>query len=221
MHHVKGFMTSIGTVAALLFSLTALANPLHGKAVEEKTVIAARSGEATRAAILTTAGSSFTTGDRIGEVLAGPGCGKAVELGWSDLIGERIALDLPHVFSEQLAQANYTNGGGIGEGKPVEVTAFVNDMAVTICRAAQGNWHGAIYVQVSWQVLSPESGRAIYQASTEGSFALNEPRRGSAAAALRVALAVSVRNLLADGRFVALLRQQDAVGQVAALGREE
>lgn len=220
MHHAKGFVTSIGTVAALLFSLTALANPLNGKAVEARTVIAAKSGESTRAAIVTTAGSAFIAGDRIGEVRAGPECDEVVELGWSDLIGERIALDLPQVFSEQLSQANYTAGGGIGEGKPVEVTASVNDMALQICRGTQGKWHGAIYVQVNWQVLSPESGQAVYQTSTEGSFVLYEPRRSSAAAALRVALAVSVRNLLADGRFVALLRQQDAVGEVVATGRE-
>lgn len=204
--HPKRFTTSIGAVGALLYCLAAAANPLNVTAVEAKTAIAAPSGESTRTAILTGVSSAFIAGDRIGEVRAGADCGEVVEREWSELIRQRVALDLPRVFSEQLARANYTSGSGQGPGKPVEVSAFVNDMELKICRSGQGNWQGGIYVQVSWQALSPETGRVVYQASTEGSYVLNEPQRASAASGLREALAVSVRNLLADGRFAAMLR---------------
>jgi hypothetical protein len=212
----KRFATSIGAVAALLFSMTTHANPLSVKAVDAKTAIAAPAGESTRAAILTTSSSAFIAGDHIGEVHAGDDCGDAVEREWSELIGQRIALDLPRVFSEQLARANYATGAGHKKDNPLEVSAFVNDLALKICRGNQGTWHGGMYVQVSWQVLSPESGRVVYQASTEGSYVVSQPRRVSAASGLREALAVAVRNLLADKRFAAMLRQPAASERVAA-----
>ena len=212
----KVFATSIGAVGALLFSFAAVANPLTVKAVEARTAIAAAPGEQTRAAILTEINGAFVSGDRIGEVRAGTDCSEVVEREWSDLIRQRVALDVPRVFSEQLAIAHYT-ASEHSRGKPLEVSAFVNGMDLKICRAEQGTWHGGIYVQVSWQVRSPETGRIVYQASTEGSYILGEPRRVSAAAGLREAFAVSVRNLLADRRFAALLQHRDADGHVAAV----
>lgn len=217
--HTKRFTNSIAAAGALLFSLTALANPLSVKAVEAKTAIAARPGETTRAAILAGASSAFIVGDPIGQVHSGADCSEVADREWSELIAQRVALDVPRVFSEQLARANYAAAAGQGEGKPLEVSAFVNDMALKVCQVGQGNWQGGVYVQMSWQVFSPESGRVLYQASTEGSYVLSDPRRASAAAGFREALAVSVRNLLADARFATMLQPRDADGRVAGTGR--
>jgi serine protease Do len=168
---------------------------------------------------VTRTSTAFAVGDRIGEVHAGADCSEVVEREWSELIAQRVAQDLPRVFSEQLALAHYAATGEQRQAKSVEVSAFVNDMAVKVCRVGQATWQGGIYVQVSWQVLSPESGRVLYQASSEGSYLVSEPRRASAAAGFREALGVSVRNLLADSRFAAMLQQRNADGRVAATGR--
>ena len=216
--HTKVFTTSIGAVGALLLSLAAFANPLTVKAVDTKPAIAPLSGEPIRSAVVTEIASAFVPGDRIGEVRAGTGCNDVVERGWSDLIRQRIALDLPRVFSEQLANANYAASGESRHAKPLEVSAFVNSMDMKICQTAQSRWQGGIYVQVSWQVLAPDSGRILYQASTEGTYAVSEPRRAGAAAGLREALAASVRNLLADRRFATLLQHRDGGnGRVAGV----
>ena len=61
-------------------------------------------------------------------------------------------------------------------------------------------------MQVGWQVVSPDTGHIVYQASTEGSFMLNGPQRMPTAAGLREAFAVSVRNLLSDRRFASALQ---------------
>ena len=202
-----------------MFSLTAVANPLNVKAVEERPALSKPAAEPPRAVVLTGASSAFIVGDRIGQLHAGANCNEVVEREWSDLIQQRISAELPRVFSEQLGRANYSSGGEQGQGKPLEISAFINDIDMKICRGSQGAWQGGIYVQVGWQLISSTSGRVLYQASTEGSYVLSEARRVSAGSGLREALAVSVRNLLADGRFAAVLRQQDHDGRVAAADR--
>jgi hypothetical protein len=207
--HTKVFTTSIGAVGALLFSVAASADPLAVKIVEPMPTVALRSAEPMRTAVLKEIDSAFALGDRIGEVRAGAECNEVAEREWSDLIRERVAQDLPRVFGEQLANANHITASESTHATPVEVSAFVNSMDLKICRAARGSWQGGIHVQVTWQVVAADSGRILYRASTEGAYALNEPRRASAAAGLREAFAVSVRNLLADRRFATLLQYRD------------
>jgi hypothetical protein len=87
------------------------------------------------------------------------------------------------------------------------VQAFLNDIHVDVCQAAAGAWQGGFYVQVGWQIVSPQTGKVVYQASTDGSFMLASPQRVTSASALREAFGVAVRNLLADRRFTAMLQQ--------------
>jgi serine protease Do len=62
---------------------------------------------------------------------------------------------------------------------------------------------------VGWQIVSPDSGQVVYQASTEGSFSLNQPQRVATVTGLREAFGVAARNLLADPRFAAMLHSAD------------
>ncbi len=191
----------------LLGSLAAHADTPSVKRVDAKPQSTALAGTMTRAAVLTDLHTAFADGERIGTLRSGAACGAAADREWSELVRQRVESELPSVFRDELAKA-----GGmfpVGGGAPLRVQAFLNNIDVQVCQAAAGTWQGGFYVQVSWQIVSPESGQVVYQASTEGSFMLNQPRRMATATGLREAFGVAVRNLIADRRFAALLQPAD------------
>ena len=202
---------SYRTLAALALSSAAvLALMPVAKAADVDAVIVARSAAAPRSAVLTEVRTAFVDGDRIGSVHGGSDCSASGDREWSQLIRRRIETEMPQVFREELAKAT---PAAVSKGAPLKVEAFLNDIHVDVCQAAAGAWRGEFYVQVGWRIVAPDSGRVIYQASTEGSFTHASPQRASSATALRQAFGVAVRSLLADRRFVAML--QDNAPQLA------
>ena len=119
------------------------------------------------------------------------------------------------VFHEELARAQPFAAMSGNAAAPLTVQAFLNDMDVEVCGAGAGAWQGGFYVQVGWQIVSPETGKVIYRASTEGSFSQPSPQRVSTASGLRQAVGVAVRNLLADRRFTAMLDGQGGQRRLA------
>ena len=197
-------------VAALLFAgAGAHADTPSVKKVELKEHSATVTGEATRAAVLIDIRSAFAEGDRIGTLHSGAACDAVAQREWSPLLRQRTESELRAVFDAEM-----TRSGGLAVidaagGAPLQVHAFVNDLDAQLCQAAASAWQGGFYVQVSWQVVSPESGRVLYQASTEGSFLLESPQRSAPAAGLREAFGVAVRNFLADSRAAAMRQTRD------------
>jgi len=187
----------------LLASLSAHAEAPSVKNVDTKPI--ALAGTSARGAVLTDLRTAFVDGERIGALHAGRACAAASEREWSELVRQRVESELPKVFQSEMSRAGGLFPVAPG-GAPLRVQAFLNNIDVQVCQAAAGAWQGGFYVQVSWQIVSPDSGQLVYQASTEGSFTLNEPQRMPTASGLREAFGVAVRNLLADRRFVAMLQ---------------
>jgi len=190
--------------ALIAGALAAHAETPTVKTVEAKPLPVAYASVTTRGAVLSELHTAFAEGDRIGTLRSGSGCTTATERGWSPLVQRRVEGELAQVFNDELARHARLPAGSAAA--PVRVQAFLNDMDVQVCQAATGAWQGGFYVQVSWQVVSTESGQIVYQASTEGSFTLKQPQHVATAAGLREAFAMSVRNLLADRRFTAMLQ---------------
>jgi len=142
----------------------------------------------------------------VGALHSGAACDAKVDREWSDLIRQRVEADLPRVFDEEMSKAGAMPAGLAANTAPLRVQAFLNNMDIEVCQASLGAWQGGFYVQVGWQVVSPDTGHTVYQASTEGSFTLDAPRRIATATGLREALAMSVRNLLSDRRFASALQ---------------
>ncbi len=161
--------------------------------------------ELPRGAVLTEVRTAFANGDRIGSLHEGADCRANSDREWSPLVQRRIQTEVSHVFRDELAKAQPV--GAATKGAPLKVQAFLNDIHVDLCQAAAGAWQGGFYVQVGWQIVSPQTGKVVYQASTDGSFTLASPQRITSASALREALGVAVRNLLGDRRFAAMLEQ--------------
>jgi hypothetical protein len=203
--------------AALLCEI-AVAETVPANAAKKATVTPAE--PASHAVTLASVKTAFATGDRIGLIRSGPDCTSNTTREWSELLRRRVETDLPMVFRDELAKAKVLSITSAGSPGGTKVNAFVNDVDLQICNVGQGAWHGNIRVQVKWQVVSGV-GRVIYQASTDGSFARNEAESStSAVSGLREAFAVSVRNLLADRRFVSALRtRNERSGTVAASAR--
>lgn len=170
-----------------------------------------------RTAVFTELRTAFSEGDRIGAVHAGAGCASAADREWSALIRQRIEAEVPRVFREELARRQPVSASG-AKAAPLKVQAFLNNIDVDLCQAAAGAWQGGFYVQLGWQIVAPDTGKVVYQASTEGSYSLAAPQRTSTAAGLRHAIGVAVRNLMADRRFVAVLQPHEPQRSLALAG---
>ncbi|WP_280152874.1 hypothetical protein [Piscinibacter sp. XHJ-5] len=155
---------------------------------------------------LTELRTAFNEGDRIGTLHAGADCASAADREWSQLIRQRIEAEVPQVFREELARLQAASPGG-AQAAPLKVQAFLNNIEVDLCQASAGAWQGGFYVQLGWQMVAPDTGKVVYQASTEGAYSLAAPQRISTAAGLRQAVGVAVRNLMSDRRFAAALQQ--------------
>jgi len=162
-----------------------------------------------RAAVLSDVRSAYVDGDRIGSVNAGADCSASGEREWSPLVRRRIESEVAQVFREELAKVSAAQPAG-AKAAPLKVHAFLNDLNVAVCQAGAGAWQGAFRVQVGWQIVAPESGKVLYQASTDGAFTLASPQRVTSATALRQAFGVAVRSLLTDRRFTAMLQQNES-----------
>lgn len=190
---------SLGLAPALAASPTV-------KVVQTRAVPALAPDQPVRDTALAGVHSTFSDGERIGTLHAGAGCAPDTERNWSQLMGRRVDAELPQAFQGELARLSR------GAGNPVpalQVQAFLNDMDIAVCRAGGGAWSGGMYVQLGWQIVEPETGRVVYQASTEGSYFQPATQRTEGSAALRQAMAVAVRNLLADRRFARLLQTHE------------
>ncbi|HEX6708245.1 MAG TPA: hypothetical protein VF169_26160 [Albitalea sp.] len=208
---VHSLLAALGL--AVIGNAALAATPLV-KAVEAKPLPAVQAPALARGAVLTDLGSAFIEGDRIGSVHAGTNCNASVERGWSELIRQRVDAEISQAFRDELGRTQSFRTAPAGMGAPLTVQAFLNDMDVEVCGAGAGAWKGGFYVQVGWQIVSPE-GKVIYRASTEGSFLQPSAQRVSTASGLRQAVGVAVRNLLADRRFTALLEEQGSQRRVA------
>jgi hypothetical protein len=193
--------------SVLLCSQAARADAPTVKNVEVKPASYALAGKVARTAVITDLHTAFVDGEHIGALRTGGACDAISDREWSELVRQRIETELPKAFHDEMTHARGLFPAA-ADGAPLRVQAFLNNMDVQLCQAASG-WQGGFYVQVSWQIVSPDSGQVVYQASTEGSFALNEPQRIATVTGLREAFGVAARNLLADPRFAALLQNAD------------
>jgi hypothetical protein len=193
--------------AMLLCSLAARADAPAVKNVEARPAAYAVAGTTTRTAVLADLRSAFADGEHIGALRTGGACDASTDREWSELVRQRVDAELPKAFNDEMTHARGLFPAATGAA-PLRVQAFLNNIDVQLCQAA-GAWQGGFYVQVSWQIVSPDSGQVVYQASTEGSFSLNEPQRIATVTGLREAFGVAARNLLADPRFGAMLHSAD------------
>jgi hypothetical protein len=160
---------------------------------------------------LRSVGTAFQAGDALSTAKFGSECASDIPREWSTLIRQRVETDLADVFRKEMASVKNVSNAGLLAG--AEINAFVNDLDIHICKMAAGVWRGDFNVQVSWQVMSSNTGRMIYQASTSGAYSREQAQTSvSAGAGLREALTTAVRNLLEDRRFASLLRAPQDMG---------
>jgi hypothetical protein len=179
----------------------------------------APSAATTHVPSLRSVSTAFQMGDALSAAQFGPECASNIPREWNALIRQRVETDLADVFRKEFASLKNVSGSNAGLLAGAEVNAFVNDLDIHVCKMGAGVWHGDFNVQVSWQVLSTNSGRMLYQASTSGTYSREQAQTSvSAAAGLRQAMTVAVRNLLEDRRFASLLRApQDPGVSVAGM----
>jgi hypothetical protein len=168
-----------------------------------------RAEPSSRAMALTKVTTAFALGEPIGDLAAGEKCDSREPREWSELLQRRVEADLPAVFRAQMAAARLLPVDRESAGR-WEVSAFVNDVDLHLCNVGKGAWRGSLRVQVSWQVIARDSGRVVYQASSDGRYVRDDAHAqrpaSSAIEGLREALAAAARNLASDQRFLAALQ---------------
>ena len=156
--------------------------------------------------------SALAEGEHVGTLRSGADCGTVADRGWSELMQQRVASELPAVFRDEVSKA-----GGLlpVDGAPLRAQAVLSKLDYQVCQAGAGTWRGSFAVQVGWELVSSASGQVVYRASTEGAFTQSAAQRLPTAHALREALAAAAHRLVTDQRFAAAL--QAAPTRVALL----
>ena len=155
--------------------------------------------------------------DTGGSIEFGPGCVAGAPGESHEGVRQRVAADLPRAFQRELVSARLGSARYAAVAGDLEVNAFVNDVTARVCHTDDGAWRGRFYVQVSWQVAQRRTGQTVYQASTTGFFDHMEASAAtSAAAGLREAFAMSIRNLLTDQRLAAVLQPAETDDETLA-----
>jgi hypothetical protein len=216
------FFTRLTVLSTAVVALSATAEP-SAPPLEVPHSSAAKSSAAPRlpAVSLTGVRTTFAQGEHIGVIQSGPNCQSNTTREWSDLIRRRVESDLPEVFREEVSKTHIASIAAAGMPSGTNVQAVVSALDVRLCDLGKGVWRGSFNTQVSWQVVTAGTGRVVYRTSTRGAFTRgsNEVPANSATG-LRQAFAASVRNLLADQRFVAALRApDDQSGAIASTRR--
>ncbi len=207
--------TAAAAVAAALLSTASEAAELPMRQSQANMVVLATPGVPTRDVEFTGWSSSFVSGRDVARTHASAQCDQP-EREWSELLQRRVGTELQEAFKDELAQANYSSS--VNASRPaLSVSAFLNDFDMQMCHVGVGGWHGGFYVQVTWKVQDASSGRVLYEASTDGSYKSTGVQTTPAAAGLREAVSVAVRNLLSERRFVSVLQPQAASASLLAL----
>jgi hypothetical protein len=213
--------STLNFYSAALFVLPSIVslNSVAAGLEETKQASNAPSAATANALSLRSVSTAFQAGDALSTVQFGPECASNIPREWNALIRKRVETDLADVFRKEIASVKNVSSANAGLLAGAEVNAFLNDLDIHVCKLGAGVWRGDFNVQVSWQVLSTNSGRMLYQASTSGTYSREQAQTSvSAAAGLRQALTVAVRNLLEDRRFASLLRApQDQGVSVAGM----
>jgi hypothetical protein len=165
---------------------------------------------ATHGAVLSELRNGFASGERVGVLQSGANCEQQSDRGWSELLAKRVDAELPRAFDAEMSRAGGLIAKGSAGAQPLRVQAFVNKLDIHVCQAASAMWKGGFQVQIGWQVMSADGTQVLYRASTEGSYTLDQPQHMATADALREAMAMAVRQLVAEPRFASLLKPQDA-----------
>lgn len=154
-------------------------------------------------------GTLAAPSDTGGSIDRGPGCAQDATGESTEVVRQRVEAELPAAFQRELASARLGSARFAAAASGLEVGAFVNDLSARVCHVSGDAWRGSFYVQVSWQVAQRRSGQTLYQASTAGFYDHAEASAAtSAAAGLREAFAMSIRNLLTDPRLAVVLQPE-------------
>ena len=162
-------------------------------------------------------GTLAAPSDTGGSIDRSPGCAQDATGESTEAVRQRVEAELPAAFQRELAGARLGSARFTTAASGLEVGAFVNDLNAHVCHVGGDAWRGRFYVQVSWQVAQRRGGQTVYQASTAGFFDHTEASAAtSAAAGLREAFAMSIRNLLADPRLAAVLQPAETDDETLA-----
>jgi len=195
------------------FGPGAAADPAAVKVADSPPAILVAGRSPLKVALFRKSRVTVPPGDRVGDLQDGDLCSAKGNIRMTQKVAEAVARQALLSYRAEMGAAGYpvAADASLFEEKPAgaavsdfDVGATIRGMQFSLCRKAPGYWGGA-WFQVKWEVYSPVARKVMYEAVTEGSYQNAAPEKITVDEMFARALAKSVRNMLADQKFVDLL----------------
>jgi ABC-type uncharacterized transport system auxiliary subunit len=158
----------------------------------------------------------LAVGDRVGQLHSSTSCQQHEAREWSELMARRVGAEMQQAFDDELARARLLSRPASNRANALQVSAVLQDFSQNLCSGGNGSWSGTFQVRVSWKVRQAGSRRVVYQGNTLGAFKAARATARPPAYAVRDAFAIATRNLLADLRFIEVVRSGSSLVATAA-----
>lgn len=153
-----------------------------------------------------------TAPNQAGRLTASLPCNDSNGREWSELLAQRVSKELREVFAEEMSQVARFGSQLLA----VNVKADLSDMDLQVCNFGAGAWKGEMSVRLNWESQLVGSNQAALKLNTTGYFRQSDPASTSGAKAMREALRMAVKGLIADRSFAALSNQAPSVAVASA-----
>lgn len=183
--------------------------------------------EAPRPLVIARIVSQIPAGKEVGTRQIGLACANNAKVSWANVVESTSGAELIDGLTQELEKAGYrvigrpTGVFEVAREPEFLLGASIKHVAMNVCLPFAGfnnfaTSSGEAAVEVEWHLLDRRSGTVVLTAATGGSAKTERGPRGASLAYYR-AFAASLRNLLADGRFAALVTRSGAPAEVAAM----
>ena len=149
------------------------------------------------------------TNDKVGSLQTGIFCGSSQDLRWTAALSSLVTRDIARVTRKELDAAGYPKPNASESvfqtaSTPVaadyEIGVTLRDVQVYACERNR-TVEGGIWLQMQWELFSPQQQKVLYSVTTEGSAQTADGEKPTFGDLAQKALASAVRNLLAESAF--------------------
>lgn len=199
--------------AILLLAGVAYADPARVKSAEARAPISVAGRPGVKSAALKKLRLPKAASQKIGETQSGTSCGTQEALTWDPKMIAAFTQTAARPFNQQLTRAGYPapqRSDSVFEKRPsvsadFDVGASLKGLQMNVCDTGGGEHKGGVWLQLRWEVFSPQQQKVVLDVTTEGSYWSDAPEKITTNQMIERAYGVATANLLADQRFADIM----------------
>jgi len=209
---MKFWIVTIASIGIIAAAGPAGADPAKVKEVVAKAALSVADKPAIKTAIFKKFQTSMLGAEKIGDAQVGWFCGNQSQYLMTQRFADAASRAIARAFRGELTKAGYPKPpqaesvfeSAQKQAADFDVGAMLRSMKMNTCNKS-GEVLGGAYVEIKWELFSPRSQKVAYELTTEGSYQNNISEKITVDELAERAMAASVRNLLADPKFVELM----------------